>query len=68
MEKVVNLSEYKKQKDIEKEALRVDLKASYECLDSCLKFLNMNNLKELTEVKNSIKRAMRKLLEMDKNV
>lgn len=51
------LSYLRKQKEIR----YMDAKASYEALNHCLKMLNLNSLPELTNIKEQIKQAKKKL-------
>ncbi len=66
MEKLVDITEVIKNKKNENDMLKLDARASYACLDKCLKTLEMNKLKELNTLKKDIKKVMKILLEIGK--
>lgn len=59
MSNIVNLSEARdlKKRMIEERAL--DIIASYTCLRQCLKTIEMNNLKELRDLKTMMRKTMK---------
>ena len=52
-----------KRKNKEKES--IDLKASHEAITICLKYLEMNQLKQLSNLKNSMKKVLKTLEKND---
>jgi len=67
MGEIVSLEEIRITKKKEREQRKLDIHASHITLDNCLKFLNMNNLPELVNIKRDIERTLIKLEESFKN-
>lgn len=54
----------RKEKELEKKAKekrKLDISASYSAIENCLKFLEMNKLPELVQLKDSMKKAQKTL-------
>jgi hypothetical protein len=64
---VINLDSIRHAKKQSKLLKLLDCKASHTALEVCLSTLNMNNLEELNEVKQCIKRTIKKLEKIDQD-
>ena len=61
---LIDLTEVIKDRKTKKESRKLDAKASYVCLEKCLKYLEMNKLEELKDIKKQIKKTMKLMAEI----
>lgn len=66
MENLVDITKVIQTKKIKKDMDKLDARASYVCLEKCLKYLEMNKMKELDDIKKQIKDVMKTLAEIGK--
>ena len=66
MDNVIDLTKRRNEKKQKASMKKLDAMASYNCIEKCLFYLDMNKIPELENVKNELKKAMRKLAEMSK--
>ena len=66
MDNIIDISQKIDEKRQKKSMKKLDIAASYVCLEKCLKYLEMNKLQELENLKKEIKKTMKKLMELSK--
>ena len=58
MSEIVNIEEIRKRQVREDKKKQIDIEASYASLERCLKFIEMNSLPELRNVKSMMRKTM----------
>ena len=67
MAEVVKIDKIRKEQIKEERKLEIDVQASYASLERCLKFLEMNSLPELRNVKAMMRKTMHNLRKKARN-
>lgn len=67
MSEVVSIEKRRKQQVKKDRKKDIDIQASYASLERCLKFIEMNDLPELRNVKSMMRKTMHQLRKMAKN-
>ena len=67
MENIVNISEIKYLRAKEEQERILDARASFAIMEKCLKFIEMNSLPELRNIKAMMRKTMHQLKEIGKN-
>jgi hypothetical protein len=65
--KIVSLQKVRSDKKQKSSMRMLDASASYTCIEKCLKYLEMNDLEELSQLKKDMKEVMKKMIEIGKN-
>jgi len=65
--KIVSLQKVRSDKKQKSSMRMLDASASYTCIEKCLKYLEMNDMPELKELKKDMKEVMKKMIEIGKN-
>lgn len=64
---LVDIQAVKADKKKRVENRKLDAQASYVCIEKCLKYLEMNKLEELDDLKIKMKETMKLLVKIGKN-
>lgn len=67
MNNTVDLQKVRFNKKQKSSMRMLDASASYVCIERCLKYLEMNDMPELVDLKKEMKEVMKKLVEIGKN-
>jgi hypothetical protein len=61
MSEVIDITKERKQKVKQERDRKLDIEASYAAIETCLKIININDLKELRSLKSSMRLTLNEL-------